>query len=641
MAVADELVAVLKIDNSQLLAGLEKARAGLQEMSKALGQTTENGQKLAAGQEGTGKAMEGVAKKAKGVTGAFKDVSGAFMQARSSFLSFRTILTGFLAGAGITQLTQSVTRIANLSQITGQSASSIRALGNVFEQLGYSAGEAEGIISTLSDDVARAGYSNNVSPLLANMRAFGVAFRDEKGKRRDVAEMLIEFGDAVKKMSRDTEEAQERLIAMGASHAQAAFMTADNNRQMLAEQKANAAVWEEEAKKAKELNRYIKQLQQTFTDLGLQVLPIVTPLVNDMTKALTGAVKIAREHPEGLQMAIKAIGLAAMAAKGPVGMLLAALLALKELYEAAKGWLGEESDKPEKERDSAVQIRQNVVSGKGEAVDASQYDIQPQSKKTGDWATGAYKAASSWLDMGVEAFGNAWGKDPGNEKATEKATEKAAEKAEPGNDDDLREKIRQNLMQREGVRLDAYQDSKGVWTIGYGHTQGVKRGDRITKEQAAAFLKEDMKTHVDPALALYAGHSDKTKMLAADLAYNAGLPAIQKGSQFWKLAQQGEISQADYAKLYNYSGKKFLPGLVNRRNATYTVASGLSEGTTPHMTTLAGNIPAQTINNHTTHQDIKNDVRVTVATAKEAKEVISPYTTGQKVNGRMDSGTAV
>jgi len=44
---------------------------------------------------------------------------------------------------------------------------------------------------------------------------------------------------------------------------------------------------------------------------------------------------------------------------------------------------------------------------------------------------------------------------------------------------------------QEGLRLKAYQCSSGVWTIGYGHTHGVKPGDVITKEQAAGFLKED------------------------------------------------------------------------------------------------------------------------------------------------------
>ena len=44
----------------------------------------------------------------------------------------------------------------------------------------------------------------------------------------------------------------------------------------------------------------------------------------------------------------------------------------------------------------------------------------------------------------------------------------------------------------EGVRLKAYKDTEGIWTIGYGHTKGVKQGDTTTKAQALKWLEEDV-----------------------------------------------------------------------------------------------------------------------------------------------------
>lgn len=39
-----------------------------------------------------------------------------------------------------------------------------------------------------------------------------------------------------------------------------------------------------------------------------------------------------------------------------------------------------------------------------------------------------------------------------------------------------------SLIKRfEGCRLTAYQDSIGIWTIGYGHTSGVAKGQTITQ----------------------------------------------------------------------------------------------------------------------------------------------------------------
>lgn len=44
----------------------------------------------------------------------------------------------------------------------------------------------------------------------------------------------------------------------------------------------------------------------------------------------------------------------------------------------------------------------------------------------------------------------------------------------------------------ESCRLVAYDDGGGVWTIGWGHTRGVKRGDTCTQAQADAWLLEDV-----------------------------------------------------------------------------------------------------------------------------------------------------
>ena len=41
----------------------------------------------------------------------------------------------------------------------------------------------------------------------------------------------------------------------------------------------------------------------------------------------------------------------------------------------------------------------------------------------------------------------------------------------------------------EGLRKKAYQDAKGVWTIGYGHTgEDVREGYTISKQKAEELL---------------------------------------------------------------------------------------------------------------------------------------------------------
>lgn len=49
------------------------------------------------------------------------------------------------------------------------------------------------------------------------------------------------------------------------------------------------------------------------------------------------------------------------------------------------------------------------------------------------------------------------------------------------------------IKRYEGLRLQAYRDIAGVWTVGFGHTQGVTEGMVITKKEADNFLKKDVK----------------------------------------------------------------------------------------------------------------------------------------------------
>lgn len=48
------------------------------------------------------------------------------------------------------------------------------------------------------------------------------------------------------------------------------------------------------------------------------------------------------------------------------------------------------------------------------------------------------------------------------------------------------------IKRHEGLRLHAYRDPVGIWTIGWGHTEGVTRGQTISLHQAEALLAHDV-----------------------------------------------------------------------------------------------------------------------------------------------------
>jgi lysozyme len=75
----------------------------------------------------------------------------------------------------------------------------------------------------------------------------------------------------------------------------------------------------------------------------------------------------------------------------------------------------------------------------------------------------------------------------------------------------------------EGLRLVAFQDPGGVWTIGLGHTAGVKEGDTCTPEQAAAWYAVD----AAPLLALVTNEPLVAAAAYVSFGYNCGRGALE------------------------------------------------------------------------------------------------------------------
>lgn len=61
---------------------------------------------------------------------------------------------------------------------------------------------------------------------------------------------------------------------------------------------------------------------------------------------------------------------------------------------------------------------------------------------------------------------------------------------------DISHKGLRRIVLREGLELEAYQDSAGVWTIGVGHTRTAKPGMKITEHQAHVLFVEDIRESV-------------------------------------------------------------------------------------------------------------------------------------------------
>lgn len=120
----------------------------------------------------------------------------------------------------------------------------------------------------------------------------------------------------------------------------------------------------------------------------------------------------------------------------------------------------------------------------------------------------------------------------------------------------------------EGMRLQAYQDGRGVWTIGWGHTDGVHEGMRITEQQAEEFLAADLAAAGRWVSILVKVPLTQNEFDAlTDFVFNEG-PEHLRVSTLLRLLNAGQKqAAAAQFKYWNLAGGKVEPGLVTRRAA--------------------------------------------------------------------------
>lgn len=120
----------------------------------------------------------------------------------------------------------------------------------------------------------------------------------------------------------------------------------------------------------------------------------------------------------------------------------------------------------------------------------------------------------------------------------------------------------------EGLRNRAYKCSAGVWTIGYGHTKGVKAGQTVTTQQAEELLNADLKNFEDWVNKLVKVELTQGQFDAlVSFCFNLG-PGALDSSTLLKLVNQEKFAlAADQFKRWNKAGGVELSGLTKRRLA--------------------------------------------------------------------------
>ena len=124
------------------------------------------------------------------------------------------------------------------------------------------------------------------------------------------------------------------------------------------------------------------------------------------------------------------------------------------------------------------------------------------------------------------------------------------------------------VKQFEGRELKAYRCSAGVWTIGYGHTTGVKEGDEISASEAEKLLVEDLTVIADDLNRLVNVPVSEGQYIALlSLAFNIGATALKKSTLLFHLNHGRYDEAAEEFDKWIYAGGKVIEGLKRRRAA--------------------------------------------------------------------------
>ncbi len=138
------------------------------------------------------------------------------------------------------------------------------------------------------------------------------------------------------------------------------------------------------------------------------------------------------------------------------------------------------------------------------------------------------------------------------------------------------------VSEHEGCKLDAYQDSVGVWTVGYGHTGAqVVKGYAIAQSQALALLRADLavaaqRLAVKVRADVLADLTESQYAALLSFVFNLGAGDWT----IWKRLNNREMDRVpmELMKFVNAGGHK-VQGLVNRRAAEVVLWSTDEPGT--------------------------------------------------------------
>lgn len=124
------------------------------------------------------------------------------------------------------------------------------------------------------------------------------------------------------------------------------------------------------------------------------------------------------------------------------------------------------------------------------------------------------------------------------------------------------------IKQFESLKTSAYRCPAGVLTVGYGHTAGVKEGDKITQTQADKFLLQDVagaEADVNRLVTVALNQNQFDALVS--FTFNLGGKNLASSTLLKRLNEGNYRAAADQFGRWVFASNVMLKGLVKRRAA--------------------------------------------------------------------------
>ena len=337
MAIVDELVVRLGLDNKEFKNGAKETEGQLNKVKGAAATTSKNLQE-------------------QGKKGA-----EFFTQLQKSAVKFFGVMAvGTAAFRAFTNLISSGAHLSRLATNLGTSADSLHKWGQAVKQSGGTAAGFEGTILSLSAEITAWKTGGTAGPMLQGLQALGVSLVDTGGKAKSLETLLLDMGEAVQRRAPNRAD-QANLLASWGLDEGTINLVLQKRKDVEAIIAKQPGMDNEAAKKAQDINErwlaLVEQVRGKFRELAIQHFPAIeraviaisnafermSPFITTMTEGFSELNKITDGWLTNILLALGALKLvkgfipggnaakdvAKSAAATPLGAALGASLMLK------------------------------------------------------------------------------------------------------------------------------------------------------------------------------------------------------------------------------------------------------------------------------------------------------------------------